>query len=48
VEVALIRSSSAAAVTFTPEELARLRKMRRAFLRQHGITPHDEQDDADG
>jgi len=47
VEVALIPSSSVVADTFTPEELARLREMRRAFLLWHGITPRDEQDDAD-
>jgi hypothetical protein len=45
VEVALIPSSSAAAATFTPEELARLRELRRVFLRQHGITPRDESND---
>jgi hypothetical protein len=34
------------ASTFSQEELARLREVRRAFLRQHGITPHDEPKDA--
>ncbi len=47
VEVALIPSSSVAAGTFTPEELAHLQEMRRAFLLWHGITPRDGQDDAD-
>jgi hypothetical protein len=47
VEVALIPSSAVAAGTFSPEELARLREMRRAFLLRHGITPRAEQDDAD-
>jgi hypothetical protein len=45
VEVALIPSSSALATTFTQEELARLRELRHAFLRQHGVTPRAESDD---
>jgi hypothetical protein len=37
--------SSAAAATFTPEELARLRRLRRALLPQYGIIPRDEPGD---
>jgi hypothetical protein len=40
-EVALTTSSRVPASTFTQEELARLRKVRRVFLRQRSITPHD-------
>jgi len=47
VEVALILSSRALGATFTSEELARLRRLRRVFLRQHGITPRDEQNETD-
>jgi hypothetical protein len=35
-------SESAPAVLFSAEELARLRELRRAFLRSHGVTPQDE------
>ena len=44
--VVSLTSSRAAAATFTLEELARLRDLRRAFLRQHGITLRDESQDA--
>jgi hypothetical protein len=41
--VALTSSSNVIATTFTQEELARLRALRRAFLRSQGITPHDNE-----
>jgi hypothetical protein len=44
--MALIPSSNAPASTFKHEDLARLRELRRGFLRQHGVTPRDESHDA--
>jgi hypothetical protein len=36
-------SESAPSVSFNGEELARLRELRRTFLRSHSVTPQDEQ-----
>jgi hypothetical protein len=38
-------SAEASTATFTHEELAHLRRLRRAFLRQHGIARRDELQD---
>jgi hypothetical protein len=45
--VTLIPSSSASTRIFTPEELAHLRELRRAFLRQQGIIPRDDKNETD-
>jgi hypothetical protein len=45
VEVTLIPSSSAVRSTFTPNEMARLRKVRHTFLVRHGITPRTQRRD---
>ena len=38
-------SAEAPTATFSHAELARLRRLRRAFLMSQGIIPHDEPED---
>jgi hypothetical protein len=40
-EVTLMPFALAPFVSFSAAELARLRELRRAFLRRHSLTPHD-------
>jgi hypothetical protein len=37
-------SADAPAISFSQEELVRLRRLRRTFLRSQGIQPHERDD----
>jgi hypothetical protein len=43
----LMLSAEAPAVIFNDEELARLRELRQAFLRSHGIAPRQSEQQED-
>jgi hypothetical protein len=40
--VTLMPSADAPAISFSQEELVRLRKLRRTFLRTHGVPSHEQ------
>jgi hypothetical protein len=40
-------SESAPSLSFDERELARLRELRRAFLREHGVTPQSKESQED-